>query len=573
MKKRRKAKLKKPAKIRTTANPPSAKAAGWDSALPVSLKRQLKLLANKVIHVRWMQGGIWLVIAACSLAILQWGADWMFDFSRVVRAMLLAGDLFVFVAFAWWFGVRPWLARLTPEQAALRAEHRWPGLKTSIISAVQLSRQPDGSSILVGSLVNSVEKRMKDMDFRAAIETGHLRRPALAAAAGVILVCAAVWFAWPKSWIVIQRSGLVDLPLPTQTIVIPLSGDFSVQPGTTVELSARAEGFLPKAGRVEIAYPGQRPLVLPLSPKAASPELFSFTLQNVQQPFTYRIYLNDGRTPEFSLKIIRGPILDSVAFEQKYPAYTGLANTQHSAGNLNVLAGSKLLVSGHSDQQLRSARIQGKPGQAGIPLALAQDKKTIAGEISILPEGLQTFTIVLTNSDGIESQNNTVYHAQLTPDKPPEITFATNPGVQTLVKSARPRLRFEVRDDFQIKEVALCCKTDSEPDKTYRLPLDVSKAGGALSFDFLLSDQKAALPWKEGTTLSWWIEAADNNDVTGPGVGRSPEGQWVIVSLEAKRKELQDKISKSAETMEDLSKTNEELRKGVSEIMKAPSGN
>ena len=573
MKKRHKAKLKQSAKSRAPAKRPAAKAAAWDTALPVALKRQLKLLANKVIHVRWMQGGIWLVIAACSLAILQWGADWMFDLSRPARASLLAGDFLVFAAFAWWFGVRPWLARLTPEQAALRAEHRWPGLKTSIISAVQLSRQPDGSRILVSSLVSSVEKRMKDMDFRAAIETGHLRRPALAAAAGVILVAAAVWLTWPKSWIVIQRAGLADLPLPTQTIVIPLSGDLSVQPGTTVELSARAEGFLPKAGRVEIAYPGQRPLVLPLSPKAASPELFSFTLQNVQQPFTYRIYLNDGRTPEFALKLIRGPILDSVDFEQKYPAYTGLANTQHSAGNLNLLAGSKLLVTGHSNQQLRSARIQGEPGQTGIPLGLAQDKKTVSGDISIPPEGLQNFTIILTNSDGVESQNNTVYHAQITPDKPPEITFATNPEVRTLIQSSKPRLRFDVRDDFQVKAVTLCCKTDSEPDKTYRLPLDISKAGGALSFDFLLSDQKAALPWKEGTTLSWWIEAEDNNDVTGPGIGRSPEGQWVIVSLEAKRKELQDKISKSAETMEDLSKTNEELRKGVGEILKSPAGN
>lgn len=573
MKKRRKAKPKKSAKIRTRAKLPLAQAAGWDAPLPGGLKRQLKLLANKVIHVRWMEGGIWLVIAACSLAALQWGADWIFDFSRLVRALLLAGDLLLTASFAWWFGIRPWLARLTPEQAALRAERRWPGLKTSIISAVQLSRQPDGSRILVGSLVNSVEKRMKDMDFRAAIETGYLRRPALAAAMGVVIVSAAVWFTWPKSWIVIQRSGLAELPLPTQTIVIPLSGDFSVQPGTTVELSARAEGFVPKAGRVEIAYPGQRPLVLPLSAKAASPELFSFTLQNVQQPFTYRIYLNDGRTPEFALKLIRGPILDSVAFEQKYPAYTGLANTQHSAGNLNLLAGSKLLVSGHSDQQLRSARIQGDPGQTGIPLGLAQDKRTIAGDISIPPEGLQNFTIVLTNSDGIESQNNTVYHAQITPDKPPEITFATNPEVKTLIKSAKPRLRFDVRDDFQVKAVVLCCRTDSEPDKTYRLPLDVSKAGGALSFDFLLSDQKAALPWKEGNTLTWWIEAEDNNDVTDPGIGRSPEGQWVIVSLEAKRKELQDKISKSAETMEDLSKTNEELRKGVGEILKSPSGN
>ena len=144
------------------------------------------------------------------------------------------------------------------------------------------------------------------------------------------------------------------------------------------------------------------------------------------------------------------------------------------------------------------------------------------------------------------------------------------------MESSHPRLRFEARDDFLVKQVFLCCQIsdgsadEGTPDdsKIVKIPIEVAQPAGRLIFDYEWNNPGASVAWKEGTKLNYWIEAADNNNVTGPGVGRSPVRKWEVVSLEAKRQELTDKLRKHAESIEDLSRTQQQLRENVGELIK-----
>ncbi len=74
--------------------------------------------------------------------------------------------------------------------------------------------------------------------------------------------------------------------------------------------------------------------------------------------------------------------------------------------------------------------------------------------------------------------------------------------------------------------------------------------------------------WKEGNTFYYWIEAVDNNNVTGPGVTHTAEREWSVVSLKTKRDELTETLRKSADSIENLSRSQEELRSRVGNLLK-----
>ena len=379
------------------------------AALPPPVQRRLRALSARVVHVSWVEGFLRLLAAACVLLTLQAAADLLFDLPRKTRAGLLALDAVVGVYLFVRYVALPWRRKLVPEEAASLAERRWPDFRTSLISAVQLSRQPDGSPKLVRALLQQVAERAGKMDLRAASTWGRLRN--LFAATVLLMLGAAglAWWAQPKSQILGRRILLANVPLPTRTVVVAISQDLAVVPGQAVEISARAQGEIPRSARVELAYQGKAAEAVPLTAKPASLDVFSLALPNVQQPFTYRFYMNDGRGLEWKVSLLHAPVMQAVKFRQEYPAYTGLAPLELSAGSLRLLAGSRLQIDGRASQPLKGARIVPQGAGGPVEVKLAADRTGFHGELPIPAKGLTAFSVVLQNDQGIESRDNTLY--------------------------------------------------------------------------------------------------------------------------------------------------------------------
>lgn len=550
--------------------------------LPKIILHQLQALSSGLLMVSWMHGALWLVIAISTALLLQGSLDWLLDLSWGARLFFFILDLAAIGWLAWWYLIRATIKKLTPEQAALKAEIKFPALRTSLISAVQLAKSPEGSPAMVEALIRQVAERAKTLKFQKAVSTIHLRKYFIAAAvlgvavAGLYIKCA------PKSNILLRRILLSHEPLPTQTIVVAVSGDFSIPAGETIEVEAQAQGVIPRNGRVEITYKGQASQMVSITPKVSSPDTFSLTLPNIQQPLTYRFYLNDGRGEEYKVTLFHEPIIESITFEQNYPAYTGLAKTQHNAGNLTLLAGSKLHIEAKTDQQLKSAHVVYKGvDQQAVDMTVGADGKSISCDLPVLAKGFDGFSIVTTNMEGFDSKANTVYRVEVVPDNPPEIAFAEGSADSaTLVEEQRPRMRFQVRDDFMVTKVFLCCQTagadaagsdenatEAQKLNVTKIPIEVPKAAPSLAFDYEWKNPQESGLWKAGTTITWWIEAVDNNDVTGPGVGQSPKHTWSIVTLEEKRKELTEKLKQQADEIEHLSEQQQELKNNSADLI------
>lgn len=547
-------------------------------ALPPAIARRLHALRIRVLSLSWIEGILWSLMALCALALTQGVLDWIFDLPVRVRAAFLLFDAGVFGFLIVRFGARPWHQRLTPEAAALRAERSLPDLRTGLISSVQLARRSDGSPAIVAALLEKMTVRVARLDFRAAAPAGHLPRLA-AGAVFLILVAGALttWFA-PKSLILLRRMVLLSDPLPTETIVVAVSRDIAVPVGQTIELSARALGAIPRSGRVEVTYEGRRPEIVSVSPKAASPDEFSLTLPNVQQPLTYRFLLNDGRGEEWKVTLLHPPVLESIRFEAIPPPYTGLPSTRHAPGNLSLLAGSKLRITGTSSLPLQAARLQLHGLHTELPLKPEGNERTgFQAEIDIPREKLSGLSVDLTNDKGIPSHDNTIFKIEILRDRPPEIILAEDqPEKQNLIVNQTPQLRFEVRDDFKVQKVFLCVQSlntlgegeEPNPEKAKQIPLEVPQPAAALAFNHRWTDVRKQIDWAEGLSYITWIKAVDNNTVTGPGVTYSAPQHWAVVSVETRRGELAEQLKRQAESIKDLSGTQEEIRKKLGELLK-----
>jgi hypothetical protein len=538
-------------------------------SLPTALCAQLDSVSKKSSQVRWALAACWLAGGFSVLLTLQAGLDWWLDLSQGIRTGFLSFDLAAAAGLLWFFVWRH--RQLSIESAALLAERKWTDFKSGLISAVQFARDPSLKPPLVADLTEQMSQMAAGRRLSEAVPTAHLRRPLWIAGGLVLVALLALLAVWPSSPILIRRIALQNIPLPTRTTVLPVSGSFEVQAGSSATLSARAEGLIPRNGRVEVYYPGKLAIIIPLVASMADPSLFSTTLENIQQPFTYRIYLNDGRSPVETVHIIEAPALDSVAFEQSYPAYTNIDPIAMSAGGLDLLAGSTLRITGRANGPLRSAHLSLSGSDKTVPLNLGANTREFSGTLQIPATDLAGFSVVLENSQGVASLNNTLYKIRILPDTPPVITMDPDTaGKRTLVTSSKPTLRFDVRDDFKVSEITLCWQPNGSGDKILRIPLPLPLPMGSVRFDEVLEDPASKLPWKEGNTLTWWIEARDNNNATGPGIARSNAGEWVIISKEAKQREIQERLESSSRSLEELSKKQDDLRKEVGNILKKP---
>lgn len=573
-----------PARKKTPLRQPPAKP---PVAIPRNIISQLEGLSAKVLQIAMREGLLWVLAAVSALLLVQATLDWLFDLAWHVRFIFALCDLALLGWICYRYLFLPMQKKLTPEQAALRAEMKWPALRTSLISAVQLAKRPEGSTRMVEILIQQVSKRAAQMDFRQAVDAKHLKKLTISALALAVITGGLGFAFMPKSLVLLRRIFLSHEPLPTETIVEPISTDFKIPAGETIELAAKvkAGGVIPSSGTVEINYAGKGSQTVTITPKSTAKDTFTLTLPNVQQDLTYRFRLNDGRGEEYKVVIQHGPVIQKVSFEENYPPYTGLAKTPLSAGNLTLLAGSRLHIEGRADQELNSARVILKGVNQEVPMLISDGKKSVSADIPIPAQGLEGISIAMTNTDGIDSPNNTVYRVEVTPDKPPEITYAPGqPEDKAFVEADRPELKFKVVDDFQVKKVFLCCETvtdtvagsDEGPNASQapatedvkRIPIDVPTPAGSLNFDYIWKTAADSGLWKEGKTVSYWIEAEDNNNVTGPGIGKSGKRQWRVISVAEMQKQLKEKEKEIAERLDEAAQKQHDLQQGLGNQIK-----
>lgn len=552
-----------------------------ESALPPSrlLGERIEALRRRHVSVQMLTGAAMAVVVGIELLALAMFLDWWLNLPWGLRLVSLIAQLGVFGYIVLRFVIAPMLRQPDEDELALMVEKARPEFRSRLIAATQLVRAgavPAGvSSSMVGALVSETEELARPADFRRIVPTDRLKK--FGALAIVIPMIAVAGFAAGRETCgdLLKRVLLSNVPVPRKTRIVVPEGHRTVGIGDTVRLEAFVEGIIPAQGQVEVKYRSRRAQQFPLEQNKDNPRNFGRSLENVQDTFTYQFSLGDGDSETYTVKAIPRPTVATVECAQEFPAYTGLKPTQRSLGDLTLLAGSVLRLKATATKDITNASLKLVGVEQELPLAIGTQPRELTGQFTVPAKGLTGFQIQMLDTEGMESRDSAVYRVDVLPDKAPVVRITYPDRKEELItRVATMLVGFEASDDFQIAKVRLRYKVDTVDNGELKvIELDL---GGETPqrirrrYEWRIPDHLPGL--SEGSLIEYWIEAEDNNNVTGPGVTATDHQLAKVVSDAEKRADLLNRAGDYLGSISDVAGDQEKLNRSLGEIIKAKAG-
>lgn len=337
-----------------------------------------------------------------------------------------------------------------------------------------------------------------------------------------------------RAWL--PARALSGIPSPRLT---PLSLPEDVAEGATLNLRVRAD-HVPPGRPVYVHFPKnggetRHPMTrFPRPLRVTSPDTASFDLGPMREDLEVRF-----STPGFATRVYRlrkrpPPRLKHLILTVTPPAYARLPVERHAEtpALLTVLPGATLAWTAEAAEPLAALVAEVDRGD-GAPkrLELGAGARFALRQVARAPFELR---IRLADARGGRSIEGP-FRVELAADAPPEIAWIEPSEDGELSRARRLPVRFEAKDDFGISRVTLRYVVSRDGGNSLQGALDVttwlaSRAGtGAGVWE------ASNLDLHDGDELEVWLEALDNDAVSGPKSGRSASRRLRLPSREEAR--------------------------------------
>ena len=239
------------------------------------------------------------------------------------------------------------------------------------------------------------------------------------------------------------------------------------------------------------------------------------------------------------------PLVTDLQIELTFPAHTGLGSEKllGTSGDIRAPRGTQVEIKGRADRDIKGAVLVAFDKEH----ALKVEGRNLSGRFVTSGEGSYHFRLV--ELDGDEETDPVLHKITIVADELPSLELSlpgleTEPGAEGPVVNLDDEVGFtyRARDDFGVAEVRLVIKRagkDASREVLARLDLSPRQFAGSGKIDI------SSVGARPGDRLSVWVEAEDNDTISGPKVGRSSTAVLVVFSpREQHRKliELQERL-------------------------------
>jgi hypothetical protein len=545
-----------------------------------ALRRYLRAI---LLRAAALKAGAGLVsfLAAMSwvmLAVVLWTA--------IVHAPQLAlttwvarATIAIAVGLFGWFIVWP-LARL-PRLDRLAAEiEKRQDLKEMVRAGFEFSRDETASQRyspeLVREVIRQAVQKLSGLQVRSIFLDRRYLKLVPFAAAGLVVLLAVTLF---NPDIVTQAGRRVVTPrevaaLPHVPNLLARPGNVTVLAGTDVTVSGLDLGRSGQPLNISFNLSGNfwktEPATL-VHGAVAGPDAFDhhdYTFKDIRNSTSYYFEADGHKSEKYTITVVHEPILTDVRVTLTPPAYTGEAPSTltENAGNVQALEGTKVRVQGRSNNPLKNAFVQfdEKPRQP-----VEHTGRDLAFDFTALADG--HYKVLLEDSLGFAAKNPLAYSIEVFQDHPPTVDVL-EPGKDTdMPRTQEIDLGFVAADDYGVARASLHYRKNAEGDfmaKPVPLGAQKSKKEMAVAYHWNISGET----FFPGNTIEYYIEVADNNIVTGPGVARSKTYRITMPTIgqlyDTAREEEQHRDETMKTAIEDSKQLSEQLDKLSREYVK-----
>jgi hypothetical protein len=427
-----------------------------------------------------------------------------------------------------WLIVWP-LVRL-PRLDKLAAEiEKRQDLKELVRAGFEFSRDDTASRRyspeLVREVVRQAVQQLSGLQVRSIfLNRRHLRLLPFAAAGLLVLLAVAIF----NPDVVTQAGRRVVAPsemavAPHVPNLLARPGNITVLAGTDVTVSGLDLGRSGEPLNVSFNLSGNfwktEPATL-VHGASAGPDAFDhhdYTFKDIRNTTAYYFEASGHKSEKYTITVVHEPILTDVRVTLTPPSYTREAPSTltENAGNVQALEGTKVRVEARSNNPLKNAFVQfdEKPKQL-----VNHTGRDIAFEFAALADG--HYKVLLEDSLGFSTRSPLAYSIEVFQDHAPSVDLL-EPGKDTdMPRTQEIDLGFVAADDYGVSRASLHYRKNGEGDFVAKgVPLGDQKTRKevAVAYHWSLAGES----FFPGNTIEYYVEVADNNVVTGPGIARS----------------------------------------------------
>jgi hypothetical protein len=258
------------------------------------------------------------------------------------------------------------------------------------------------------------------------------------------------------------------------------------------------------------------------------------------------------------------------------PAPTTPSNEQPVApGEQPIPSGEQPVSPDEAPPPAETVATPPAPAAAPVADALAQEIERLKVSPEFVPG---KYTLELTDAGGLTSKRPLSFVVNLKDDREPKLNPARLVGVSGMVvKQATVPYTARVEDDFSVVDVQLAYRWRSEDTSVAggsgRLP--VPTVAGKLPVKTVVVEdalELSALNLEPGASLTLFLEGTDNDNVSGPNVGKSADFLLRVVTEEQLRTDILRREKEQRQDLERLLKNQEDLLTDVTALAAGVAG-
>ena len=422
--------------------------------------------------------------------------------------------------------------RVSARRAAVHLEAHLPVDHNHLINALDLASQPSphSSEALREKAVALGEADALKNEARTVVDPAPIKRavkPAVAATLGLILL---LLIALPVFRAVVPRLAMPFADLPPFTRV-RFNVSYDPQPayvGRPMTLYVKLTGpTLPSEARVVFIENDAKtdpimmtPIADPSNkdPEAKPAHRFALPLQRFDQPISFYIDTDEGRSAVYTFSPDTAPQFQSASVHYDYPDYTRWPDSTRPLfrDGIRALQGADVSLSVQSNVNLKGGTFRlihqdtsATPAPTDYQLT-PDPADPHTARITFPLQSSGRFELSLIGTDGTPSDRTLKGDVTALPDRTPKVRIVS-PDRRAVVPEGWPiETTIEAGDDIAVDNITLHLALNDAP--TTPVPLDQTYQGdGRTSASAGYAFPPGVLGAKAGDTLRYYASASDNH--------------------------------------------------------------
>ena len=249
---------------------------------------------------------------------------------------------------------------------------------------------------------------------------------------------------------------------------------------------------------------------------------YSATIENIDRSLQYYISTKNIASDRFQIAVSHEPIVKNFQLQFNYPEYTQLPSQtlEANTGDAEVLYGTEIVFTGESNKPLKEAHLIFEEADL---VKLEIDAETgIKG--SFVAKQAGTYHIQIQDRDGLTNTDTLTYTLNVFKDTAPQVEIIEPGKDLVLDNDMLVKLKVEATDDYGLRTLQLVHRIQKEnvDDRVVmlkQLPSTTSPPQASLFLTYTWDiDPLGLFP---GETLSYYVQAIDTDNVSGPNIGKS----------------------------------------------------